>query len=1603
MPVGISSAARNLFLLGSSGADVVTNFFKAIDQSASPDDQFVAKGIKYSEYDEKFILGLQAEDGNSKKHGLVEKRDADGVTDWDFEIESTTTDDTILTDIHLDVNGNLLVSGSAGNVPFVSRYSSAGVLDWQSTTNTADVRYNSVTSDSNGKYYACGNTDETNGAAAAFIEKYDAFGTPGWGKEAFIVGSDVVLHAIDCNSRGHVVAGGYLQDENNDFKGYFVKLDTTSGQVMWDRTLEITDRNWGTIAAVEINDIMIDGNDFIYIVGSQFNAVSGLSAGYICKYSPEGNMLWQKETPIGAPNSGRWRYNCVEADTATGQIIILGSYFENISDEYGVLVKYSSDGRKIFTRVLESTEASPPEFGTIAHPKGGMALDASASFYYILFTDQETDPANTIPDKYTYGKVSSSGNGLGAFSYDTGDTNTIEYYIQDLDDRIGRLSDGSVRNDTSDLATNIFNPTKIMFDDLATPIANKKRQMNSADSFQYSGSPAIRPVGLQELNIGSEIESASTTVTTPGVPTDQVTYGIPGTYSWTAPANVTSVCAVCVGGGGGGTTGNNFAAGGGGGLGWKNNIPVTPGQSYTVVVGAGGTGNTSGGTNGGDSYFINATTVKGGGGLGNNGGGGNYVGDGGGNGGPHVVLGGGGGAGGYSGDGNSQTGGAGGSGGANGLTGGGAGGGGVGLLGEGSSGSNASYNNTQGGTLQGGGGGSGGGSGTNGRVATSTPGSGYNQDGDYGKAGGEFGGGSGGGEASFDNNIGGTDGQGGKGGVRLIWGAGRAFPSTLTLDQTPAPGQDIVTTTTVYTILDQSGKSNNAVMNGATPNADGYWEFDGDDDFIDLGTQPIDSDLNASSPSGGGLTVEWWGYYNGTGDSFQRIVDRSNGGGSLNGWAIYTGAVGSTTNIRLTVDGESTLLTSNLLMDANVWQHWLVSWDQGTGNWKWYKNGVLAGVGNATYSIPAVETGMRIGSWNHSTGREYNGKIGEMRIYPRALTPAQAFQNYNATKGEYLNEAPDTSPKIGPGIVYGSDLLLNYDFGNRATFDSKAGSLAIPFDAVDDDLSEELIAGPSANSHYGTAVKLTDSGKMVVAMEYNYSTPVSIYDFRDGSEIFWTPPAGHAPPADHISVGSGRVAISAVDNSSGVFAEYIQNIFVYDEDFTNEVIINNGLNMQTNGPHKIYDGKLYAAARSDVSPRLIKVYDVYTGTKLDEISVPGYLSSRIETLVVGLDKIAVGINNVKGVVLMDLDGSNQINLLPSGLTYINSDYGQKEGSLDIGIGPDGVGKVYVGDGEYNNDSGRVYSWNLDGTASTTIEAPNSEKRFGQSVAVDDGTLVVGSSNNETWIGSEPGFGNVYVVDSSGNANLAPSVGGADGNEYGCSVDIRKNRIVVGARNYAPVIGGFTQINTGAVYTYKKGFPTPTTVKNLSSSSYTGTLVNGPTFNSDGYIEFDGSDDYMTIPGLSVSGTDGFTVELWMKLTGTQSGTAWNYFLRDEDGLTPPQYEIGIFDNDNYLWIFKQNSISASVSTVLTQNQWHHICFGVNASAQLPFIYRDGIYAGGNANSFTTGVLPLHKLFGDFEFNSGLAGQFGEIRAYDRELSGAEVLQNFNATKSKYGV
>lgn len=339
---------------------------------------------------------------------------------------------------------------------------------------------------------------------------------------------------------------------------------------------------------------------------------------------------------------------------------------------------------------------------------------------------------------------------------------------------------------------------------------------NFAGSFTISPLADLASEGEETFTVSVRTGSTSGTVVatsdtitivdtsiTPG----QIAYTTPGTYTWTAPTGVSVVSVIAVGGGGSGARTSTApavnAGGGGGGLGWKNSITVTPGASYTVVVGAGGDTSFAVAQPGGDSYFIDTTTVRGQGGRGagasavrgtnaSGGAGGTYVGDGGGTGGAGgggywpsntgsttMAEGGGGGAGGYSGTGGrggyrnppdtgtttSPLAGAGGGGGGGSFgygynisaqAGGGSGGGGVGILGSGSNGA------------AGGGGGSGGSD-----APPRLSGPGNNGDGAT------YGGGGGGGDSLVSFN-----GVGGRGAVRIIWpGNLRQFPSTRTADE----------------------------------------------------------------------------------------------------------------------------------------------------------------------------------------------------------------------------------------------------------------------------------------------------------------------------------------------------------------------------------------------------------------------------------------------------------------------------------------------------------------------------------------------------------------------------------------------------------------------------------------------------------------------------------------------------------------------------------------------------------------------------------------------------------------------------------------------------
>ena len=207
---------------------------------------------------------------------------------------------------------------------------------------------------------------------------------------------------------------------------------------------------------------------------------------------------------------------------------------------------------------------------------------------------------------------------------------------------------------------------------------------------------------------------------------------------------------------------------------------------------------------------------------------------------------------------------------------------------------------------------------------------------------------------------------------------------------------------------DQTVNQNNGTLtNGPTFDSgnSGTLEFDGTDNYIELGN--INSSNAISLAGTTEQTWETWIYPDGSGDDYQRIIDKSNSGGGANGYFFSLGTTSETSIFckiaHNTSDMPNDFLATNMYTNA-AWNHICVTRKNDTGDigWNFYSNGVLKhSRSTIDVTVPTTTVGARIGSWNHSTGREFNGKIAVVRLYNKSLSSAEILHNYNALKGRF--------------------------------------------------------------------------------------------------------------------------------------------------------------------------------------------------------------------------------------------------------------------------------------------------------------------------------------------------------------------------------------------------------------------------------------------------------------------------------------------------------------------------------------------------------------------------------------------------------------------------
>jgi hypothetical protein len=177
---------------------------------------------------------------------------------------------------------------------------------------------------------------------------------------------------------------------------------------------------------------------------------------------------------------------------------------------------------------------------------------------------------------------------------------------------------------------------------------------------------------------------------------------------------------------------------------------------------------------------------------------------------------------------------------------------------------------------------------------------------------------------------------------------------------------------------------------------------------------------------------------------------------------------------------------------------------------------------------------------------------------------------------------------------------------------------------------------------------------------------------------------------------------------------------------------------------------------------------------------------------------------------------------------------------------------------------------------------------------------------------------------------------------------------------------------------------------MSGNNYTGSLVNGPTYStaSGGSIFFDGVDDDANLGNILFNSASVSTVDIWVNFPSM----AGNKYVTSKGSASYVRFSMG-------------NQSSTTSTNIeygsLNWGQWYNFTFTYNGS----FVtgYRNAatpISSSLTGNLYTTST-PIY-LARD-KYGVAATCNIAGFKIYNRSLSATEVLQNYNAQKSRFGL
>jgi hypothetical protein len=198
---------------------------------------------------------------------------------------------------------------------------------------------------------------------------------------------------------------------------------------------------------------------------------------------------------------------------------------------------------------------------------------------------------------------------------------------------------------------------------------------------------------------------------------------------------------------------------------------------------------------------------------------------------------------------------------------------------------------------------------------------------------------------------------------------------------------------------------------------------------------------------------------------------------------------------------------------------------------------------------------------------------------------------------------------------------------------------------------------------------------------------------------------------------------------------------------------------------------------------------------------------------------------------------------------------------------------------------------------------------------------------------------------------------------------------------------------------------------ISGSYVNGTFTNGPSFSSDsgGTISFDGTDDYVsasvsspgppitveTICKFNESASDSSNYRYVFSLGNDSTGTMISLAKATSQSPSSP-----LLPNQGYCYIGNNNP--RPINYIFTGSAYHHVVLQVLSDNTTIKCYIDGVEVSVSNDSTTISLSSTLNVGRYVGSNWYLNGNIQTFRIYNRVLSQAEILKNYNTQKGRIG-